>query len=213
MSHDPRTWHSTDRPTVRPTDRDDSIFTSLAGAHDTTRHTPNTHQSRLVMTPMSCAPKGRAANAANVSARWIGLDWIGLRLDWIGRHRPRDGRRTREDPRGTGVNTHALARKPKPRERHGRDADASARHRHFLSRESGDGCRRVRAGVRAGRDVGVHRTARAEGCEGGERGDSSGRTSSDDGEHERGVFEFHGARRRRADALDATRRDSTRTRD
>ena len=72
----------TDRPSDRPTDRDDSIFTSLAGARDTTRHTPHTHRSRLVMTPMSCAPKGRAANAVNVSARWIGLDWIGL--DWIG---------------------------------------------------------------------------------------------------------------------------------
>jgi len=48
---------------------------------------------------------------------------------------------------------------------------------------------------------------------GGGCGDSSGRTTSDDGEHDRGIFEFHGARRRRADALDATGRDSTRTRD
>ena len=211
MRHDPRTWDLLDRPTDRPTDRDDisiSLDFSLvcAGSHDThktpvtTRHDPHakrrTRRGRVDATRMDRMCRHEPMG-------WIGLDWTASTV--------RRETHARGSARNARANTYTLDRQP--HEGHGRDADASARHRHVLSRESGDGCRRVRASVRAGRDVGVHRTARAEGCEGGERGDSSGRTSSDDGEHDRGVFEFHGARRRRADALDATRRDSTRTRD
>ena len=100
MRHDPRTWDLLDRPTDRPTDRDDisiSLDFSLVCAHDTTR---TKHRSRLVMTPMR---KEGHDEGAWTRRGWIGCvgtnRWVGL--DWIGRHRPRDGRHTREDPRGT----------------------------------------------------------------------------------------------------------------